>query len=125
MAVSGNVLQSDALARLGKDSFLPNIQQVSLDLESLRALSTDLSQKIPSVEELSDLMAETLSWAAVTSDIQADGLEQTKEVDDHEKIIKPGGSHLNTEETDKTKLKESSTNTAEREQVDSVDSLNV
>ena len=66
------------------------------------------------------------SDSSPVDDIQAaDDLEQTKEVDDHEKIIKPAGSHLNTEETDKTKLKESSTNSAKEDTVNSGDNINV
>lgn len=133
LGVSGNVLQGDSLARVGRDSFLPNIQQLSLDVSSLSSLASAVVQNIPSVQDISDLVAETLSFPVTGSDSSAnddiqgdgDGLEQTKEVDDHEKIIKPAGSHLNTEETDKTQPKESDTNKVEEGKVNSGDSLKV
>ena len=133
LGVSGNVLQGDSLARVGRDSFLPNIQQLSLDVSSVSSLASAVVQNIPSVQDISDLVAETLSFPVTGSDSSAnddiqgdgDGLEQTKEVDDHEKIIKPAGSHLNTEETDKTQLKESDTNKVEEGKVNSGDSLKV
>ena len=132
--MSGNVLQGDSLVRVGRDSFLPNIQQLSLDVSSVRSLASAVVQNIPSVQDISDLVAETLSFPVTGSDSSAnddiqpgdgDGLEQTKEVDDHEKIIKPAGSHLNTEETDKTQPKESDTNKVEEGKVNSGDSLKV
>ena len=119
LAVSGNILQADSLSRLGEDSFLPTIQQVNLKLESVTSLCSALARNTPSVQDISDLIAETLSFpltggsdSSELDDIQTgEGSEQTKEVDDHEEIIKPAGSHLNAEETDKTQPEESSTNT--------------
>ena len=131
MAVSGNILQQDALARLGKDSFLPNLQLVNLDLDSVSSLGSDLAQNIPSVQEISDALAETLSFpfsggsgsdsSLVDESEAGEDLEQTKEVEDHEKIIKTAGSHLNTEETVTTEtLQESSTNSLKEERVNKV-----
>ena len=132
LAVSGNFLQPDSLARLGEDSFLPNLQQVSLQLESVSSLSSALAQNIPSVQQLSDVIVEALSFpfssgeggsdSSAVDDSQAgDDLEQTKEVEDHEKIIKTAGSHLNTEETVSTEtIQESSTNSLKEERVNTV-----
>ena len=131
MAVKGEVLQPDSLARLGQDSFLPNLQQLNLDLESVSSLGSDLAENIPSVQEISDAIAETLSWpfsggtasdsSSVDDSEAGDDLEQTKEVEDHEKIIKTAGSHLNTEETVSTEtIQESSTNSLKEERVNTV-----
>ena len=133
MAVSGNLLQQDSLARLGEDSFLPNLQQLNLDLESVSSLSSALVQNIPSVQQLSDAIVEALSFpfrsgvggsdsSAVDDSEAGDDLEQTKEVEDHEKIITTGGSHLNTEETVSTTetLQESSTNSLKEDKVNKV-----
>jgi len=131
LAVSGNILQQDSLARLGKDSFLPNLQQVNLGLESVSSLGSDLAQNIPSVQQISDAIAETLSFpfsggtgsdsSAVDDRETGEDLEQTKEVEDHEKIIKTAGSHLNTQETVTTQtLQESSTNSLKEERVNKV-----
>ena len=131
LAVNGQVLQPDSLARLGHDSFLPNLQQVNLGLESVNSLGSDLAQKIPSVQEISDAIAETLSFTlggGIASDSSpvddsevGDDLEQTKEVEDHEKIITTAGSHLNTEETVSTEtIQESSTNSLKEERVNTV-----
>ena len=139
LAVSGQILQQDSLARLGEDSFLPNLQQLNLRLESVSSLSSDLVQNIPSlpslpslpsVQETSDAIAEVLSFSfssgsdssAVDDSQPGDDLEQTKEVEDHEKIIKTAGSHLNTEETVSTTgtLQESSTNSLKEDKVNKV-----
>ena len=131
LAVKGEVLQPDSLARLGQDSFLPNLQQLNLDLESVSSLGSDLAENIPSVQEISDAIAETLSFpfsggsssdsSAVDESEAGDDLEQTKEVEDHEKIIKTAGSHLNTEETVSTEtIQESSTNSLKEERVNTV-----
>ena len=121
----GQVLQPDSLARLGQDSFLPNLQQVSgVSLESV----SSLAQSLPSLQEVSDAIVEALSFPFSGSDSSAvddseagDDLEQTKEVEDHEKIIKTAGSHLNTEETVTTEtLQESSTNSLKEERVNKV-----
>ena len=132
LAVSGNLLQQDSLARLGEDSFLPNLQQLNLDLESVSSLSSALVQNIPSVQQLSDAIVEALSFpfrsgvggsdsSAVDDSEAGDDLEQTKEVEDHEKIIKTAGSHLNTEETVTTEtLQESSTNSLKEDKVNKV-----
>ena len=86
--MSGNVLQGDSLVRVGRDSFLPNIQQLSLDVSSVSSLASAVVQNIPSVQDISDLVAETLSFPVTGSDSSAnddiqpgdgDGLEQTKE----------------------------------------------
>merc|ERR1712241_1629830 len=133
LAVSGNVLQGDSLSRVGQDSFLPNLQQLNLKLESVSSLCAVVAQSVPSVQDISDLIAETLTFplsggsdSSEPDDIQTgEGSEQTKEVDDHEKIIKPAGSHLNTEETDETQPEESLTNTVKEGKVNSGDSLKV
>ena len=121
----GQVLQPDSLARLGQDSFLPNLQQVSgVSLESV----SSLAQSLPSLQEVSDAIVEALSFpfsgsdSSAVDDVEAgDDYEQTKEVEDHEKIIKTAGSHLNTEETVTTEtLQESSTNSLKEERVNNV-----
>ena len=131
--MSGNVLQPDSLARLGEDSFIPNLQQLNLGLESVSSLSSDLVEAIPSVQEISDAVVVALSFPFSASDSSAvddsergDDSEETKEVEDHEKIIKTEGSHLNTEETVTTEtLQESSTNSLkeEEEEVDKVNKV--
>ena len=106
---------------------------VSLDLESVSSLSSALVSNIPSVQQISDAIAEALSFpfsrgeggsdSSAVDDSQAgDDLEQTKEVEDHEKIIKTAGSHLNTEETVSTTetLQESSTNSLKEDKVNKV-----
>ena len=129
LAVSGNILQPDSLARLGEDSFLPDLQQLNLGLESVSSLSSALVQNIPSVQQLSDAIVEVLSFpfssesSAVDESEAGDDLEQTKEVEDHEKIITTAGSHLNTEETVSTTtetLQESSTNSLKEDKVNKV-----
>ena len=128
LAVSGNLLQPDSLARLGEDSFLPDLQQLNLGLESVSSLSSALAQNIPSVQQLSDAIVEVLSFpfssetSAVDESEAGDDLEQTKEVEDHEKIITTAGSHLNTEETVSTTetLQESSTNSLKEDKVNKV-----
>ena len=122
----GQVLQPDSLARLGQDSFLPNLQQVSgVSLESV----SSLAQSLPSLQEVSDAIVEALSFpfsgsdSSAVDDVEAgDDYEQTKEVEDHEKIIKTAGSHLNTEETVSTTgtLQESSTNSLKEDKVNKV-----
>ena len=122
----GQVLQPDSLARLGQDSFLPNLQQVSgVSLESV----SSLAQSLPSLQEVSDAIVEALSFpfsgsdSSAVDDVEAgDDYEQTKEVEDHEKIITTGGSHLNTEETVSTTetLQESSTNSLKEDKVNKV-----
>ena len=121
----GQVLQPDSLARLGQDSFLPNLQQISgVSLESV----SSLAQSLPSLQEVSDAIVEALSFpfsgsdSSAVDDVEAgDDYEQTKEVEDHEKIIKTAGSHLNTEETVTTEtLQESSTNSLKEERVNNV-----
>ena len=129
LAVSGNLLQPDSLARLGEDSFLPNPQQLNLRLESVSSLSSDLMEAIPSVQDISDAVVVGLSFpfsqsSAVDDSEPGDDLEQTKEVEDHEKIIKTAGSHLNTEETVTTQtLQESSTNSLKEEEEDRVNKV--
>ena len=129
LAVSGNLLQQDSLARLGEDSFLPDLQQLNLGLEKVNSLSSALAQNIPSVQQLSDAIVEALSFpfisetSAVDESEAGDDLEQTKEVEDHEKIITTAGSHLNTEETVSTTtetLQESSTNSLKEDKVNKV-----
>lgn len=67
LTTTGHIsLNSDVFAKIGSECLLPNLQNINLDLEAVKSLGLEITENLPTTDDINDKFLEVFSIVEAT-----------------------------------------------------------